>query len=397
MDKKSPIHPLKGPSHLSPKQIADIVNSRFEERARDKLSQKYGVSAKRISNIWSEYYGGSTLAFAKSGLKKSLPTEPQETSKFNMRKIRTERGTYSAARPKVSEQDISKRAKSKRVILKPELLTDEDHEIIQGQLAAGNNSQELIHLMNDLVLSNKDLSKAAMKSVKMAARVASRNDNQIPIDFLRQQNTTDDNMSDSIYDDQETSYETESDSTVIKGPPQKKNIKSQSVKPQAKGRNPKPVEISIQNGKTNSKFKDYSQFRSTACQDSMEEYNPSDVCDGDDEVSSIDSELDSEYSGRSPRSDIKHQQLHRGSAIRTSFPSEFTDPISDPGYNEKVPIPKRIEPLSKGIQSSNSYSNSKLYNGSNKCQSVPSPVGDNSSQNCPKQPFHWVQSLRTNR
>jgi hypothetical protein len=171
------IHELKGPTVLKPDEIKDIVDSRPIQKARQTMANKYGVSAKRIDNIWYDYYGGTTLKDYQTGLKKPLPTAPVATKDLSLRHIKTIRGEYSVKEPKTKDLD---RPNSKAVAVRkipaagrdleliPEEMDDRDAEIVAGEIRAGNNSQELISVMTELIDSNKQLSESAIKSLKLA-------------------------------------------------------------------------------------------------------------------------------------------------------------------------------------------------------------------------------------
>jgi len=162
--KRSPfIHTLKGPERLAPDVIKEIVESRPLQNARAIMAKKHGISELRVGKIWTEFYGGGKLSDYKSGLKKELPTEPIEG---NIRKVRTSRATYSVKEPKFSKADIKNdqqnRAKPTRVQKSEELevfnddiddITDEQAEIIAGQVGAGNNNPELLELFERLIES----------------------------------------------------------------------------------------------------------------------------------------------------------------------------------------------------------------------------------------------------
>lgn len=172
------IHELKGPAILTPIEIKDILELRPQVGARKTLAQKYGVSEKRIANIWCDYYGGGTLKDFATGLKKPLPTVDIKNTDFNMRKIKTERAEYAAKMPKTKDLDRpDTRARSVRKVpvvnkdleLNTDEITDADAQIIAGQVRAGNNNEELIALMTELIHSNKQLSESAVNALKVAS------------------------------------------------------------------------------------------------------------------------------------------------------------------------------------------------------------------------------------
>ena len=177
------IHQLKGPAHLTPVEIKDILESRPKKFARKMMADKYGISEKRVVNLWKSYYGGNgTMQDYSTGLKKEIPNTNVQTSDINLRKIKTERGTYSAKEPKAKELDkpstraapVRKmpashvRPKSTDLNLDIDTMTDDDAQIIAGEISAGNNNSELIDVMTQLIKSNKKLSKTALTSLKMA-------------------------------------------------------------------------------------------------------------------------------------------------------------------------------------------------------------------------------------
>lgn len=171
------IHELKGPATLHPAEIKDIVESRLKPNARELMAEKYGISASRITKIWTEFYGGSRIKDALSGIKKELPTTDITGTK-SKRVFKSERAEYHAAEPTTVQ---AKKAQPVRAIKarKRELnldnvveLNDEDTAIMSGQLNAGNNSAELMAAISELIKSNQNVSAGAMKSLQLALKRA---------------------------------------------------------------------------------------------------------------------------------------------------------------------------------------------------------------------------------
>lgn len=157
------IHTLKGPERLAPEVIREIVESRGIQGARSAMAKKHGISELRVGKIWIEFYGGGKLSDYKSGLKKPLPTEPITG---NLRKVRTSRAEYQAREPKFGKLEMNAdqqtRAKPSKVRRDDELetftddvdsITDNQAEIIAGQIGAGNNNPELLEIFERLIES----------------------------------------------------------------------------------------------------------------------------------------------------------------------------------------------------------------------------------------------------
>lgn len=187
------IHEVKGPAVLTANQIKDIVESRPVPDARKKMAAKYGISVVRVTNLWKQYYGGSTLKDYASGLKIALPTESIKTADINMRKFKSERGVYTAKEPKsIAQKAVSVRklnpnlaakqnwrqdaeSKSSDLELIPEEVTNEDAEIMAGEVTAGNNNEELLETIYEVLEHNHNLSTHAISALENALDVVSRN------------------------------------------------------------------------------------------------------------------------------------------------------------------------------------------------------------------------------
>lgn len=193
-DKEKFIHKRKGPDHLPPEDIADIVKSRGIPKARDILAKKYGISTTRVLTIWDMYYGGTTLADFKTGLKRELPTEPIKTDTLTKRTLRTERNNYSVVPPKSVELEIGGRAKPRRVrIMNP---TEQDQEIIEGEIGAGNNNPALIEAMNKMAEATERSTKNALKTTKIAKKIIKNDPDNIYSDTSDYDNILSEDTSD---------------------------------------------------------------------------------------------------------------------------------------------------------------------------------------------------------
>lgn len=167
-----------------PEEIADIVNSRKIHKARQVLSKKYNVSEKRIMNVWREYYGGHTLKDCVNGLIKPLPDTKQKLAGDSAyRKTKGKRGEYSVPEPKVKHEDPPKaKAKTRRVLLnKPESLDQEAIEVLEGEIGAGNDSQDIKMALAELAGQNRMLSEAALESIK-AIKATAKNSRRANIE-----------------------------------------------------------------------------------------------------------------------------------------------------------------------------------------------------------------------
>lgn len=172
----------KGPAILPCAVVNDILSNRFITGARVVMSKKHGISEARVNSLYKEYFGGATIAHAKTGLKKPIPADgaglPGEK-----REAKTPRGKYVAAEPKTREDSRAK----PRVIKKPiqtsantaELDLDklgdlpasalnQQANIIAGQIHAGNNNEDLIAAIHELIKNNELLSRATYSNLLAA-------------------------------------------------------------------------------------------------------------------------------------------------------------------------------------------------------------------------------------
>lgn len=183
-------HDFKGPVALSPEVIRDICEQRTIKDAQNVLAAKHGISSNRVRKIWANYYGGTTLADAKGGLKKPLPTKPVPQKDINMRHLKTERAQYQVKSPKTmaaaARQDVGAKAAPVRKVAEPpqdleltqealEAMDDEDAEVLAGQVEAGNNSDLVREAINALLLTNKNLSSITKKHLRLAYNHGQKN------------------------------------------------------------------------------------------------------------------------------------------------------------------------------------------------------------------------------
>ncbi len=187
------LHDVKGPTHLSPAQIKDIVESRPNPHARDEMSKKHGISVNRVGNIWKDYYGGTTLKDYKSGLKKELPTDIVKTADITTRRFKSERGQYSAKDPKVIDHANAKAQAIRRVAAMPSSqkkvnaqtagahdldldntddMGDNEAQILAGEVSAGNNSSELLAAIQMMLEHNQNISDRAVTALEKALKAA---------------------------------------------------------------------------------------------------------------------------------------------------------------------------------------------------------------------------------
>lgn len=157
---------------LGSSEVAAIVNRRKEKGALNVLAKEYGISARRVQDIWREYYGGTTLADAAGGVKKPLPAAglPAEPS-IGQRRA----GKFVADAPPQMVPAVGPlKARPVRVVQpkvgpantrtlpvvyeqEPELLeggeplSPQDLAILGGaSLEAGNNSRDLLEAVKRL-------------------------------------------------------------------------------------------------------------------------------------------------------------------------------------------------------------------------------------------------------
>jgi hypothetical protein len=183
----------KGPKILTAEVIVDICRNRDLIGARPKLAKKHGISTKRIDTVWRKYYGGTTLADFKSGLKCHLPdteTTPTVTS-INTRKVRTSKYELSAKEPENARASVQRKIDKlkKEPVLNLDEVNDQTAEIVAGEIEAGNDSKDLIDAMYKLMESNQQLSESAYRSLESAmefhknslvkmSKIAKKNKNQ---------------------------------------------------------------------------------------------------------------------------------------------------------------------------------------------------------------------------
>lgn len=180
------LHDVKGPATLEPAVIEDILLSRTAKAARVTLAKKYGISESRVGKIWQEYYGGQTLADYKSGLKKPLPKEAIKTAECNARHFKSERAKYTAKEPKIIVEPLETKANPRRrpAVMKKkpqdldlddtDAMTDNEAEILAGEVNAGNNSQELLAAIERLIAHNENISDRAISSLESALKHVSK-------------------------------------------------------------------------------------------------------------------------------------------------------------------------------------------------------------------------------
>lgn len=182
---------VKGPEVLTAAQIKDIVESRPNVGARKAMSDKYGISITRVTHIWKQYYGGGSLKDYQTGLKMPLPKSDMRTADINTRKFRTERGVYSAREPKVVAQaDQNNKAASVRKLLPVrkvaggsnatdldlddvDSMGDREAQIMAGEVRAGNDNEELLSAIYEMLDHNQNISDRAISALENALKVVS--------------------------------------------------------------------------------------------------------------------------------------------------------------------------------------------------------------------------------
>lgn len=191
----------KGPAILPHAVIHDIITNRALPKARAAMAAKHGISEARVNNLYREYYGGTTLADYKTGLKKPIPADTAGIPGEN-RQAKTPRGKYSAAEPKlradaraaprVIKKPIRGEARSDELELErlgdlPAGALNQQANIIAGQIQAGNNNADLVDAIHELIENNKLLSRATYENVLSAQQIIDaekHKDNKIAADLL---------------------------------------------------------------------------------------------------------------------------------------------------------------------------------------------------------------------
>lgn len=190
-------HLLKGPERLSPEVVKDIIESRRQPNARKKLADKYGISQSRVGRLWVEYYGGGKISDYNTGLKKPLPTAPINNADITVRNVKTARAQYMAKEPTVEKIDPKKdaqlRAKPVRVSkIQKELVLEEDAiddisdqqaEVIAGQIGAGNDNPQLLAVFERLLESKDRDTEYLYKLAKKGLRKKSDNTYSTETDY----------------------------------------------------------------------------------------------------------------------------------------------------------------------------------------------------------------------
>lgn len=187
---------LKGPAMLPAEVIKDICDNRFVVDAQNVLAVKHNISSARVRKVWGAYFGGTKIADAKGGLKKPLPTAPVAQKDISVRQLKTERATYTAKEPKTlkaaQKADQNTRAQPARKIavsprrnlgdtdleIDPEgiaNMTDEQAQILAGEVEAGNNSDLVREAINALVLTNKNLTSITKRHLRAAYNKGAKN------------------------------------------------------------------------------------------------------------------------------------------------------------------------------------------------------------------------------
>ncbi len=200
-----PVHPkpnkvlnvMKGPEVLTPAQIKDIVESRPNHNSRKLMADKYGISVLRVTNIWKQYYGGATLKDYGTGIKRALPNGDVRTADLTLRKFRSERGTYLAKEPKIVDNTTAKAAPIRKLAPKKILgslpedgegvdldlhntaqMGDNEAQILAGEMRAGNDNEELLTAVYDLLEHNQNISDRAISALESALKTAIKKGNK---------------------------------------------------------------------------------------------------------------------------------------------------------------------------------------------------------------------------
>lgn len=167
---------VKGPAKLPITMIKDIVNNRGIPKARQVLAKKHGISEHRVDNVWKEYYGGKLLEDYKTGLKKPLP-DAETVAKGPTREVKVGSKKIIVEEPTVRAHAARKLDPSQKKIVTPTPELDIDNldsaddttaDIISGEIQQGNDNEDLISAMYELIESNKNLSESARVNLESA-------------------------------------------------------------------------------------------------------------------------------------------------------------------------------------------------------------------------------------
>jgi hypothetical protein len=213
--KRTPFTP-KGPDRLPDDAITEIVQRRFERGVIDKLATKFNCSTTRIYTVWKQYYGGKTLNDARGGLIRPLPgtehspapEDPvldgapcEKPSAGGTRTVNSPKYKLTANAPPVRAKVSRKVVPQKQPLTRQqpcldiEMLpaqapgSDAQAELVAGAIEAGNDNDELIDAMYQLMEQNTQLSQQAITALKHAEKFYKQNKKKRS---LQEYTTTDD-------------------------------------------------------------------------------------------------------------------------------------------------------------------------------------------------------------
>lgn len=173
---------LRGPPVFSNEAIHDIVTRRHEKNALRSLMEKYDVTANRIYTIWKSYYGGKTLADAAGGLIRPLPSKQTNTVEVapGVRMVKTDKFTLKATPPTPRAKVQKVIPPTKTIVETPneDLTPDAEAELVSGAIQAGNDNEQLINQMYELMNTNTQLSQHAIQALKHAEKFYKKNKNK---------------------------------------------------------------------------------------------------------------------------------------------------------------------------------------------------------------------------
>lgn len=381
------LHDVKGPATLTADVIADIVNNRPLKGGRKILADKYGISEKRVLNIWKDYYGGTTLKDHASGLKKPLPVDAVKTSDITTRKFKSERGLYTAKEPKIMDKPDAKAKVVRKVAPQRKLavgndldldnvesMTDAQARIINGEVLSGNNSPELLQAIASLIENNHHITERMVKSLESTLERVSNNSVNT--------NNNDDYDSDSDNIDTDTN----DDSTAVTKRKYTKKLKERpKAKPIRRGEvvsaaSDEEYEDSYENtlGGSTGYSEPVADYRGASyggrAADNVHPPNMGRIHEhmGNNQRSGV----------QPPRSGDRARAIYRTERRGSSGRLEEADLVSDPRYESQIP-PAEYDGGKKSIQPNNTYNNYQQYPQSAQGIGIPSQSGTGFSQAVP--------------
>jgi len=376
------IHDVKGPAVLTADIIADIVDNRPLKGGRKILADKYGISEKRVLNIWKDYYGGTTLKDHAGGLKKPLPTTEIKTADITTRKFKSERGLYTAKEPKIMDKPDAKAKSVRRVAPQRKVavgadldldniaeMTDAQAKIINGEVLSGNNSPELLQAIASLIESNHNITERMVKSLE--ATLA-----KIPHG----------NFSDDYYSDSDNIDD--DDSTAVNSTKNRKPAKKPKARAVRTRCEPEPQYEEYESDEDGGYAEPDQSYRSTSNGGRTADpiYSP--------DMGRVHGNMghDQRHSVQPTRPGDRARAIYRTErSISSGGRLEEADIVSDSRYESQIP-PTKYNPSKASVQPNNTHNDNKQYPKPTQGERIPGQGGVGFGQAVPG--ISWLQKRR---